>query len=272
MSFMLHPLLSDLTRWHVVSNSEARVRRAVFTSVYVTVGEREITLLPPVNPARTTTMRSGYTVWKKNVRDNVNTTLETVTGYGCLRVIFYDRVTTRRTVYRHETWDSIVRLAEILCARAIVKNNGQQTTDRQTQNNQLNWRHWRRLSVDERANRIERGKQRRRRPDGAGRRRWSTAAVRGTNKAIELVETGRDVGGGGGGRSFGFCLLTLSRTNSTPQRHHRPLNKTPCSTVRTRWRRRRRQQLTDVTRRVRNVSDYTGYQVNGRAVTCQFVW
>ncbi|KAL5242593.1 hypothetical protein ACI65C_010003 [Semiaphis heraclei] len=35
MSFMLHPLSSDLTRWHVVNSREARVLRAVFTSVCV---------------------------------------------------------------------------------------------------------------------------------------------------------------------------------------------------------------------------------------------
>lgn len=35
MSFMLHPLSSDLTRWHVVNSREARVRRAVFANVGV---------------------------------------------------------------------------------------------------------------------------------------------------------------------------------------------------------------------------------------------
>jgi len=35
MSFMLHPLSSDLTRWHVVNSREARVRKAVFANVGV---------------------------------------------------------------------------------------------------------------------------------------------------------------------------------------------------------------------------------------------
>jgi len=41
MSFMLHPLSSDLTRWHVVNSREARVRRAVFASVGVQWNTRQ---------------------------------------------------------------------------------------------------------------------------------------------------------------------------------------------------------------------------------------